>query len=221
MMYHLGVPAGALVVPVPAVEGVVGRHRRRLDPSARDGMAAHITVLYPFAPASEVDESLVVRLTEVFGSIAPFDFSLVEIGWFNSRVAYLAPAPDVWFREMTAAAAASFPRYPPYEGNFADIVPHLTIGEGAHPLRLRRAARRVRRRLPVLARAVEVQLMTIDDDSTRWTCAHVFALGDTEVNGRPAGPDAEVVRREAASELPVVGRLPTPRRLEGGRGDRP
>lgn len=220
-MYHVGVSAGALVIPVSAIEEVVGRHRRRLDPSIQDGMPAHITVLYPFAPASEVDESQIARLREVFRSILPFPFSLAGIGWFDNRVVYLKPVPEDRFREMTSTVAAHFPRYPPYDGNFADVVPHLTIGEGAHPLRLRHAARRVEVRLPVLARAVEVWLMTIGGDSARWTCSHIFTLGAAEVDGKVAGRHAEGVRRSAVGEISGVGLLPASPCPDGHPGNRP
>jgi hypothetical protein len=40
----------ALLLPVPAAEAAVGPYRALLDPSARDGVPAHITVLYPFLP---------------------------------------------------------------------------------------------------------------------------------------------------------------------------
>ena len=40
----------ALLILVPAAEPAVGEHRARLDASARDGVPAHLTVLYPFLP---------------------------------------------------------------------------------------------------------------------------------------------------------------------------
>jgi hypothetical protein len=42
----------AIIVPVPAVEPLVSQWRQRFDVSARHGVPAHITVLYPF-PALE------------------------------------------------------------------------------------------------------------------------------------------------------------------------
>src|SRR5580658_9294142 len=42
----------ALLVLVPAAEPAVGQHRARLDGAARDGVPAHITVLYPSPSAS-------------------------------------------------------------------------------------------------------------------------------------------------------------------------
>ena len=52
----------ALLVPVPAAEPSVGKHRARLDEAARDGVPAHITVLYPFLPPAGIDETLLASL---------------------------------------------------------------------------------------------------------------------------------------------------------------
>ena len=40
----------ALVALIDAAESVVGRWRADLDPSARLGMPAHVTILYPWIP---------------------------------------------------------------------------------------------------------------------------------------------------------------------------
>ena len=52
----------ALLVPVPAAEPAVAEHRARLDGSARDGVPAHLTVLYPFLPPALVDDVVLASL---------------------------------------------------------------------------------------------------------------------------------------------------------------
>src|ERR1700761_7063123 len=47
----------ALLIRVPAAEPAVGAHRARLDASARDGVPAHLTVLYPFLPPAQIDDA--------------------------------------------------------------------------------------------------------------------------------------------------------------------
>ena len=42
-------------------------------------------------------------------------------------VLYIAPEPDGPFRELTDALAQAFPEHPPYDGAFAEVVPHLTV----------------------------------------------------------------------------------------------
>jgi hypothetical protein len=44
----------AVLVPVPEAERAVSRHRARLDAAAALGVPAHVTVLFPFVPPSEI-----------------------------------------------------------------------------------------------------------------------------------------------------------------------
>lgn len=129
----------ALVIVVPEAEPVVGRWRALLDPSAGRGMPAHITVVYPFAPATMVREALMARAAATVGSCEAFEFSLPSTGWFGERVVYLAPEPVEPFLALTAAITREFPDFPSSERAFAEPVPHLTVGRGRDTGRLREA----------------------------------------------------------------------------------
>jgi 2'-5' RNA ligase len=170
-------PESTLVILVPSAEATVGKLRRKLDRSAAWSVPLHITVLYPFAAPGSMSEELLVRLGAVLSGCAPFDFALAEIGWFDERVMYLAPTPREPFVELTNRIVSEFPEHRPYGGAYDDVVPHLTIGEGVRPARLRRAARRVEPRLPIKAGASEVCLMA-PDGSGRWSIERRFRLGD-------------------------------------------
>jgi hypothetical protein len=74
-------------------------------------------------------------------------------------VLWLAPEPDAPFRALTAAVWRRFPQTPPYSGEFADVVPHLTVADGQPPAVLRSAQDRVRPLLPVVARVRSVRLI--------------------------------------------------------------
>jgi len=52
-----------LSILVPEAEGLVGSFRVRYDPAAKDGMPAHITLLYPFKSPSEIDGLVLDTLT--------------------------------------------------------------------------------------------------------------------------------------------------------------
>jgi len=57
-----------LLLPVPAAEPAVSRHRARLVESAKGGVPAHITVLYPFLPPAGirgVGKTAVIRYTRL------------------------------------------------------------------------------------------------------------------------------------------------------------
>ena len=70
-----GVPGdrrSALLVAVPEAEPAVAEHRARLDSSARDGVPAHLTVLYPFLPPASIDRAVLASLRGLFAGFAPF-----------------------------------------------------------------------------------------------------------------------------------------------------
>jgi hypothetical protein len=119
---HDGIPRDitGLVIPVPEAQ-----------PFA---VHPHVTLLAPFGSRARVDDpALHTELLAFFGSVAAFDFALVEVRKFPAGFFYLATEPAVRFRELTNALAARYPDFPPYEGQFTDVIPHLTLDEDAHP----------------------------------------------------------------------------------------
>jgi len=139
--------ATAVIVPVPEA--------RRVVPEWTLAMEPHVTVLYPFVPASGIDDALIGALREVLAGVAAFDLALATVRRFPG-VLYLAPEPAAPFVAITEACARRWPQHPPYEGRFAEVVPHLTLAEGPEPPGL---AARVGTLLPLRTRAAEVQLL--------------------------------------------------------------
>jgi 2'-5' RNA ligase superfamily len=144
--------ASALLVPV---EGL------GLEPPADNGLPPHITVLFPFLPARRVDDA---ALVDTLGAFPAFDFALTAIGRFPG-VLYLTPEPAAPFLALTEACVRRWPDHPPYRGAYAEVIPHLTLAEGAERPGL---AAEVERRLPLHARAEEVWVMAPGGDG-RWT----------------------------------------------------
>jgi len=153
----------ALIVPVPEAEPAVSELRLEHDPTARLGVPAHITILYPFAPPDTVDETSVAELLAPFRAF-PFELSSVER--FGEDVTFLAPRPAQPFVDLIAAVTERWPEYPPYEGTVDTVVPHLTLGY--RPLD-------VSIDLPIACVAREVTLIEEDDDG-RWHARRGFAL---------------------------------------------
>jgi 2'-5' RNA ligase len=149
----------ALLLAVPAAEAAVGPHRARLDPSARDGVPAHLTVLYPFLPPAEIGPGVLAELSRLFAETPRFDFTLDRVRWFGELVVWLGPSDESPFRALTALAAATYPSCSPYGGIYQDVVPHLTIGQVGGLTELRAAAEAVRPLLPITAEVIEVTLM--------------------------------------------------------------
>ena len=125
----------ALVIPVPEAETLVKEFRDRYDPSAAEGMPAHITVLYPFKYGTEIGKEVVDVLQNLFSRYSRFSFTLEERRWFPNAL-YLAPRPDAPFQELTRVVAQRYPETPPYEGAFSTVVPHLTIAHVEDPQQL-------------------------------------------------------------------------------------
>jgi 2'-5' RNA ligase len=135
------------------------RNGARLDAAAYDGVPAHLTVLYPFLPPSQIGDDDLAVLARLFAGAPSFDFTLDRVSWFGEQVVWLGPREEAPFRALTDLAHAAFPSCPPYGGQYADVIPHLTIGHDADPEILRAAGEAVRPRLPIAARATEVTLM--------------------------------------------------------------
>jgi 2'-5' RNA ligase len=117
----------AIIVPVQ-LPVAVGRLRDRMDPSAVDGVPAHVTLIYPFMSVDGLTDDVRREIEGIIASQPAFAFRLTSVGrWPN--VVYLTPEPDEPFRRLTQALAKAFPDYPPYEGVHQTIVPHLTIAQ--------------------------------------------------------------------------------------------
>ena len=166
----------ALIVPVPEAEPWVGELRQLYDPSAAVGVPAHITVNYPFTPHLGRPLEARLQLAALLSGFRQFSFALCEICTFPG-VIYLAPEPEAPFVALAEAVASLFPDSPPYEGRFADFVPHLTVAqvdETAVAAVMTEVSERVSAVLPVPCQALHVML--IDNSDTVWKSYAVFPL---------------------------------------------
>ena len=169
----------ALIVRVPEAEPLVADLRARLDPSAAEGLPAHVTVLVPFVPLADLDAAARARLEAALGAHAAFDFELVRVGRFE-RTAWLAPEPATPFVALTRAVMRAFPGMQPYGGRHTAIVPHLTAADGDAEAAAEAAATlatRLTAQGPVRARCREVELLENADG--RWHRVDRLALADT------------------------------------------
>jgi len=178
----MGMPPieSALVVLVPEADDLAKPFRDLYDPSAADGMPAHITLLRPFKLPDKDDQAVLGDLREWFWRFAPFRFSLASIRRFPDAVLYLAPEPDEPFRQLTLAIWDQYPESPPYGGKWPDIVPNLSVAWISDEQKLDRIADDFalasRGRLPIRATVSEVALM--EKRSGRWSIRATFGLRD-------------------------------------------
>ena len=106
-----------LVVPVPEVADAVP--------------GAHIALLDPFLPASQVDKGVIGELREIFSELVPFAFVLGEAARFPSGAAYLPPQPVGIFRRITQSLRRTFPEVVGHPTSLHGSIPHLALSDEA------------------------------------------------------------------------------------------
>ena len=159
-----------ILVAVPEAEPVVGRHRAQLDRAAAWGVPAHVTVLYPFVPPDLISGTVIETARAAVAQVRAFDCEFRRSDWFGQDVLWLAPEPAAPFRALTSAVHGAFPLYRPFGGVYADVVPHLTIGDrpAGGPGSLRAAEAEVVADLPVRAHVSCAWLMTGGQEPGSW-----------------------------------------------------
>jgi hypothetical protein len=167
----------ALIIAVPEAEPLVKEWRERYDWSAAQGVPAHVTILYPFIPPDKITPAVLTELHELFAHFPAFEFALTELRRFPEYL-HLFPSPAEPFKALTYAVVERYPKYPPYGGAFAEVIPHLTVAGEIEAARLDAIEREFRQQhsaqLPVKAKASEVLL--IENTSGRWEVRQGFAL---------------------------------------------
>ena len=151
----------ALVVRIPEAEPAVRTWRERFDPSARAGVPAHVTVLFPFLDESRIDAGVHSALAEMFGRHDSFDLRFAGCGRFPG-VLYLVPEPDSPLRQLTRAVSDRWPEAPPYGGRFSEVVPHLTVADGQDETLLTEIESTLSGSLPFTSRVSAVDLRAYD-----------------------------------------------------------
>ena len=166
----------ALICRVPEAERYIAHYRQRFDPSARRNVPAHVTILYPFMAPGLIDAEVIATLQNIADSVPSFDYRMVRTQRFPVAL-YLEPEPGQPFSALTDGIFREFPDYPPFDGKFETVVPHVTVAHGDEPL-LCEIEVELRIALPgsgVVARCSEMVL--IENSSGRWEQMHAFALG--------------------------------------------
>jgi hypothetical protein len=169
----------AVVVYIPEAEPVVGHLRAVLDRAAQWGVGAHVTVTFPFVPPPAIDAGVVRRLARAVAGVAAFDVRFEQTAWFGQEAVFLAPEPAGPFRDLTLAVLSEFPEHPPYEGEFPEIIPHLTVGHLGPPDRLGAAEREARLGLPFTAGVQCVHLIAGAPQADSWHTLAELRLGSS------------------------------------------
>ena len=164
----------ALLIPVPEADEVVGRWRYEYDPVAAAGVPAHITLIVPWLPPAAIGEADLAVLEEELSGVTAFDFDLVRVEWFGRRVLWVAPQPADPFLKLTERLADRFGT-PPWEDEFDEVIPHLTVAHATDGVELAPVATEIASRLPLRCRAGEVWVM-VGGGADRWELRHRIRL---------------------------------------------
>lgn len=148
---------GAIIVPVE-VPIPVRRLRDRMDPSAAQGVPAHVTLIYPFMAPDALNDSVRADIERIVAGEPAFPFTLTRVGRWPD-VVYLVPEPEEPFRRLIAALSAAFPDFPPYGGAHETVVPHLTVAQDPRPGYLAAAEHALPAMLPIRDVAREAWLI--------------------------------------------------------------
>ena len=169
----------ALVVVADEAEPVVGDWRLRYQPEAVErGLPPHLTILFPFVRATEIDDELLTEVRRLYAPSRSFAYELASVESFPDA-AWLAPTPAESFHELVEITRQAFPSLPPYGDPGHVVVPHCTIGADDDPVRLEGMVRELREglgpRLPIRCRADELVLLAEEPDGT-WGRREAFPL---------------------------------------------
>jgi 2'-5' RNA ligase len=125
----------------------------------------------PWVPPEQIKHDHFEELEELLGRLSPFDYSLAAVRWFGRRVLWLAPSPAAPFKHLTTLLAEHF-ETPPWQGEFPEVVPHLTVGLAgeAGDSSLSEAAKDLASKLPLRCRASQVDVMV--GDGADWTVVY-------------------------------------------------
>ncbi len=165
----------ALILVIPEADPLVSKWRALYDPSAREGVPPHVTVLFPFKPHDEIDTVCTSELAAIFAREPAFDIAFRSLDRFSDTV-FLVPEPAGPVKRLIAALGAGFPDYPPYGGIHAEVVPHLTVAQGTERV-LEDVAGELRRAMTAPIRSRVEFCALYSSDGADWREKTRFPLG--------------------------------------------
>ena len=139
-----------------------------------------LTLLYPFAPRDQLDETQLRMLRDFFASRKPLVFDIACVAqWEGGGAVYGAPEPEQDVRATMRALWELFPEFPPYGRPGSDPPPHasLTLDGGDDPSTLaERVEQRLEGLLPAHFEIGEASLME-EYEPDRMRITHTFRFG--------------------------------------------
>jgi hypothetical protein len=162
-----------LVIPIPAADALLGSVGARYPGTVRAGLPAHVSLLYPFVVAAELDERVTTALHELFVEQVPIPIDFVECYRRGGFVA-LRPESSDGLKELMTRTWCRWPDVVPYEGVFGDVEPHVTVATRCSEQTAARIKQEVTAELPICAELREAWLLAFEG---QWILRDRFEFG--------------------------------------------
>jgi 2'-5' RNA ligase len=140
--------------------------RRRGNDNAPRGIPAHVTLLYPFVDPVDLSRAVRSTVAEIAAGQPSFDYRLTGPRLWPDAV-YAAVEPDRQFLRLHHDLVRAFPGYSTYGRPGFDLVPHVTVAEGASVGDPAVLAAPAWRALPVRGQATALEVIA-SDAAGRW-----------------------------------------------------
>ena len=151
-----------VIIPVPSADPLLTTLGQRHPGAVREGVPAHVSVLYPFVPAEELDAD-VERVLADIGQVT----SSTEVTFEQCRrvgnFVYSPPDPPADVNRLIAAVRGHWPDVLPYGGAVEDVGPHLTIAMRTTEQTAAAIEGEVAEELPIAAQLREMWLVVFAD----------------------------------------------------------
>jgi 2'-5' RNA ligase superfamily len=155
----------ALVIPVPAADALLASVAARHPGIVREGMLAHVSLLYPFVAVNELDERVTSTLGELLVEQVPMPVEFVECYHRGGFVA-VRPDPIEGLTELVSATRRQWPEVVPYGGIYGDVEPHVTVAMCSSEEMAVAIEQEVSAQLPISAELREAWLVVFEG---QWT----------------------------------------------------
>jgi len=95
-------------------------------PSREMNVPLHVTLLWPWYPPPIPQEGIEL-LHKILQNERPFDVTFNGIEMFANGTIYISLKDELKIKNLMKKVFANFPTHPPYEGEFPDPTPHMSI----------------------------------------------------------------------------------------------
>jgi 2'-5' RNA ligase len=162
-----------LVIPVPTADALLAAVGAQYPGTVREGVPAHVTLLYPFVAAAELDERVSSAVGALLAEQAPMPVRFAECYRREGFVA-LRPDPIDGLTELTSKAHRRWPDVVPYGGVYRDVEPHLTVAMRCSEETAVTIEQEVTAQLPISAELCEAWLLVFEG---QWMLQGRFEFG--------------------------------------------